>query len=162
MYVKDGLLIYDNTQTFNDDLIGIGHIDSRGRVKTRQKSNPNIINYSNMDKKLQRKIDKTISIKIPKWLTIPIGIILYFYLFMEHTRFFGILNTLGAIMLIYYLVDKSIRFRRFNFFIKFLSIALICIYTLFFGLGAIFAESDKDSNTYKENHKHFIETAYNK
>ncbi|GFP76079.1 hypothetical protein [Clostridium fungisolvens] len=151
----------ETTPSFNENLIGVAHIDSRGKIKSNQKICDNTIEHDLTLNESNFKTDKISLIKIPRWLTIPVSIILYLYLFLDHNKIFGSLNLLASFYLMYYLSEKSIRFKKRNFFIKFIIMALITIYMLFFGIGAILSNSLGSTDIKNTNQRPSIEASYN-
>jgi hypothetical protein len=150
----------ENSPTSNENLIGVAHVDSRGKIKSNQNIWDNNIENNFALNESTFKTDKINLIKIPRWLTIPVSTILYFYLFLNHNRIFGSLNLLVSFYIMYYLSEKSIRFKKRNFLIKYIIMALITIYMLFFGIGAILSDSLGSTDVKKTNQHPSIEASY--
>lgn len=150
-----------NNPIFHEKLVGVGHVDSRGNIKSNQKLYSKTNNHTFTLTESNFKTDKISLIKIPKWLTIPVSIILYLYLFLEHNKIFGTLNLLAGFYLMYYFSEKSIRFKKRNFFIKFIVMALITVYMLFFGIGAILSDSLGSTDVKNTNRSPSIEASSN-
>ncbi|GKU24904.1 hypothetical protein [Clostridium folliculivorans] len=148
-------------QSFQEKLIGVGHVDSKGRIKSKQKIYCNTIEHNFILTESNFKTNKINLFKIPRWLTIPVSIILYLYLFLDHNKIFGTLNLLAGFYLMYYFSEKSIRFKKRNFFIKFIIMALITIYMLFFGAGAILSDSLGSTDIKNTNRNPSIEASFN-
>ncbi|GFZ29781.1 hypothetical protein CSC2_03070 [Clostridium zeae] len=151
----------ENNQSFNENLIGVAHIDSRGKIKSNQKICDNTVVHNFTLTESNFNTNKINLIKIPRWLTIPVSIILYLYLFLDHNKIFGTLNLFAGFYLMYYFSEKSIRFKKRIFFIKFIIMALITIYMLFFGVGAILSDSLGSTDVKSTNQTPSIEASSN-
>ncbi|MBK1811603.1 hypothetical protein JHL18_13340 [Clostridium sp. YIM B02505] len=158
MYIED--TDKENRRKFDEGLIGVGHVDSRGKIKTNQIINIDTVNTKFDVSKVNFTKNKITLIKIPKWLSIPVSIILYFYLFLEHNKIFGVFNILAGLYIMYYLSEKSIRFRKRNFFVKFIVMGLISLYMLLFGIGAILSDSVNTTNVEKNSKSIPVEASY--